>query len=87
MADLPRRRAKRGGGYGFPGIPGGIHGSLGGTDGTLGQMGPGPQGPPILPPSCFIDTRPGLAWPGQTPLRKDWIHLKRIVQAHIGIAR
>ena len=50
---------------GFPGIPGGDpwipwgdRWDLG-TDGTLGPMGPGPRGPPILPPSCFIDTRPG----------------------------
>ena len=34
-----------------------------------GPMGPGPQGPPILFPSCFIDTqpgRPGPAWPART---------------------
>ena len=56
--------------YGYPymgslGSLGRIHGSLGGSDGTLGAMGPGPQGPPILPPSCFIDTRPVPARPAQ----------------------
>ena len=45
-------------------------GSLGGSMDPLGgPMGLGPQGPPKLPPrilspSCFIDTRPGPAWPG-----------------------
>ena len=56
---------------------GGIHGSLGGADGTLGPMGPGPQGPPILPPSYtssvlsypyLILSISGLARPGQASL-------------------
>ena len=42
------------------GIPWGDRWDLG-TDGTLGPMGPGPQGPPILPPSCL--SIPGPARP------------------------
>ena len=53
--------------WGDPWIPWGDRWDLG-TDETLGPMGPGPQGPPILPQSCFIDTRPGPARLGRSGL-------------------